>query len=80
MRVICFDEGFRNEEDGYGDYIEELNTYTVLYCGAQYISHMQRWVEFYSLKELSGLYEQCLFLPLSNICEIELLKDRNNNP
>ena len=76
MRVICFNRGNSKDED----YIQELNTYTVLYAGATYNSATQTFLDFYSLRELSGVYLQSLFLPLSNICEIELLNQRNNNP
>lgn len=59
--------------------IKEGGIYTVKIECSGYSTFGNRWVDAYEFYETDGLFEQGIFIPLSNIDEMEIAKEKQLN-
>ncbi len=78
MRVICVDLGVRTKHST-GQYVKIAGVYNVKNMFTEYSEYAGRMVSVYEFYEMNGYFEQGLFIPLSNIDEMELVNQRENN-
>ncbi len=76
MKVICISEGFKMPEADGRDYVKEGKIYTVKKEVSQYSELAKRTIEAYEFVELWGYFDKSMFIPLSDIDEMDIYKGR----
>ena len=79
MKVLCINTGYKNPycEIKDNSYIKEGEIYTVIGEHSGYSTHVKQIIYVYELEEVDGYYEKGLFVPISDIDEIEMIREYN---